>query len=94
VLGPLLDQLRKQDQLVVVQGPAIGSAEGEALAGVADAVLLVVIRHRHTLAQVEQTAALLADLPTRLIGAVIVDPRQPRLDKWKPGSANTRLSRV
>jgi capsular polysaccharide biosynthesis protein len=92
-LGPVLDDLSKEDRLVVVQSPPLSSAEGEALAGAADAVLLVITRHRHRLADVERTAALLADRPAQLIGAVIVDPKQARLDEWGPGNASKRHSR-
>lgn len=82
LLGPVLDQLRKDDRLVVVQSPSLSQAEGEALASVADAVILVVTRHRHTFAEVERAVVMLADRRIPLAGAVIVDPDQPRLDEW------------
>ncbi len=82
LLGPVLDQLRKDDRLVVVQSPSLSQAEGEALASVADAVILVVTRHRHTFAEVERAVGVLAERRIPLAGAVIVDPHQPRLDEW------------
>jgi Mrp family chromosome partitioning ATPase len=94
LLGPVLDQLRKDDRLVVVQSPSLSQAEGEALASVADAVILVVARHRHTFAQVERAIEMLADRRIPLAGAVIVDPHQTRLDEWGPGGTGTQPSRA
>jgi uncharacterized protein involved in exopolysaccharide biosynthesis/Mrp family chromosome partitioning ATPase len=93
VLHRVLNRLRTGEQLVLVQSPALNRAEGEALAGVADAVILAVTRHRTSFAQLEWAAGMLQQRNVALAGAILVDPDQPRLDEWEPGRQDSYHSR-
>lgn len=77
--GNLLQQARSIADVVVVEAPPITeAAEAQVICAAADAVVLVVERRSTRVPETVEACRLLGQVESRLLGAVIIDPRCTR----------------
>jgi len=67
-------QLKRLSTFTIIEAPDLSDIAGEALAGVADVLILVVTLNRTTLSQVQRVEASLSARGVTVLGAVVVTP--------------------
>ncbi|SEC17577.1 hypothetical protein [Rhodococcus koreensis] len=88
--GNLLQHAHSIADMVVVEAPPITeAAEAQVICAAADAVVLVVERRRTRVPETVEACRLLGQVESRLLGAVIIDPRCARRSAPIPPSAES-----